>query len=234
MGGNMEYQRVTFHRMLLVASVLTVFFRPPAAAQTESIDFKGLAKKASPAVMLLVVSDASGKEIATGTGFVVSADGQLMTSYRVIAGGKTAIAKGENGAVFPVKGVLVADPKNDLAELKIEGKGFPFLPFSAGHKIQVGARIAIIGSPLGSQIPMPEGTVSAVPEGLMGGVQLLQVTAAIPAGAGGSPVLDAKGDVIGVASASLPGGQALNFAVPADAAAAFKRAKKLKLELFKK
>jgi len=56
----------------------------PVCAETESIDLKALAKKARPAVMLLVVSDANGKEIATGTGFLVSSDGKLITNFHVI------------------------------------------------------------------------------------------------------------------------------------------------------
>jgi hypothetical protein len=52
-----------------------------ARAEIETIDLKALAKKARPAVMLLVVSDANGKEIATGTGFLVSSDGKLITNH---------------------------------------------------------------------------------------------------------------------------------------------------------
>jgi S1-C subfamily serine protease len=61
-------------------------------AETEQIDLKALAKKARPAVMLLVVSDANGKEIATGTGFLVSSDGKLITDHHVIEGAASHIA----------------------------------------------------------------------------------------------------------------------------------------------
>src|SRR5882762_384376 len=73
-------------------------------AETESIDLKALAKKARPAVLLLVVSDAAGKEIATGTGFLVSSDGKLITNHHVIEKGANVIAKAENGGKFSVLG----------------------------------------------------------------------------------------------------------------------------------
>jgi hypothetical protein len=64
--------------ILLTGIALLAANQPlPVCAETESIDLKALAKKARPAVMLLVVSDANGKEIATGTGFLVSSDGKF-------------------------------------------------------------------------------------------------------------------------------------------------------------
>jgi len=76
---------------LLTGLALFAAIQPTTVrAETETIDLKALAKKARPAVMLLVVSDANGKEIATGTGFVVSADGKLITNFHVIE--KAAIA----------------------------------------------------------------------------------------------------------------------------------------------
>ena len=98
-----------------------------AHSETEQIDLKALAKKARPAVMLLVVSDANGKEIATGTGFLVSSNGKLITNHHVIEGAASVVAKAENGGLFPVEGVLADDPKNDLALLKLTGKDLPFL-----------------------------------------------------------------------------------------------------------
>src|SRR5882724_8061200 len=143
--------------LILVAATLTT-----ARAETESIDLKALAKKARPAVMLLVVSDADGKEIATGTGFLVSSDGKLITNHHVIEGAASAVAKAENGGLFPVEGVLGDDPKNDLMLLKLKGKDLPFLPLGNSAKIEVGTLIAVIGSPLGLEGTLSEGIVSAV------------------------------------------------------------------------
>ncbi len=202
---------ILFIMAVLMAASLATTLR----AETETIDLKALAKKARPAVMLLVVSDAAGKEIATGTGFLVSSDGKLITNHHVIEHAASAVAKAENGGLFPVEGVLADDPKNDLVLLKLKGKDLPFLPLGNSDKIEGGTRIAVIGSPLGLEGTLSEGIVSAVRE-LVGNVKVLQVTAAISPGSSGSPVMNAKGDVIGVASALLRGGQALNFALPID------------------
>jgi len=202
---------------LLTVVALSILCQLSALAQTERIDLIALAKKASPAVMLLVISDSNGKEVATGTGFLISAEGKLITSYHVIEKGPKAVAKAGNGGLFPVEGVLASDPKNDLAVLMITGKDLPFLKLSTSNKTEVGTRIAIIGSPLGLEGSMSEGIVSAVRDSTSGR-QMIQVTAAISPGSSGSPVLDAKGLVIGIASSFLQGGQALNFAVPAEAA----------------
>jgi len=145
-------------------------------AETDQIDLKALAKKARPAVMLLVISDANGKEIATGTGFLVSADGKLITNFHVIEKAASAVAKTENGGLFPVEGVLASDPKNDLVLLKIKGKELPFLTLSNSENIEVGTRIVVIGSPLGLEGTLSEGIVSAVRE-LMGDTKRLQITA---------------------------------------------------------
>ena len=185
-------------------------------AETDQIDLKALAKKARPAVMLLVISDANGKEIATGTGFLVSADGKLITNFHVIEKAASAVAKTENGGLFPVEGVLASDPKNDLVLLKIKGKELPFLTLSNSENIEVGTRIVVIGSPLGLEGTLSEGIVSAVRE-LMGDTKRLQITAPISPGSSGSPVMNGTGEVVGVATLVLRGGQNLNFAVPVDA-----------------
>ena len=205
--------------VLVVTFALCAALPTEVRAETETIDLKALAKKARPAVMLLVVSDANGKEIATGTGFLVSSDGKLITNHHVIEGAASAVAKSENGGLFPVEGVLVDDPKNDLVVLKLKGKDLSFLPLGDSEKIEVGTRIAVIGSPLGLEGTLSEGVVSAVRD-LMGDTRFLQITAAISPGSSGSPVLDANGQVIGVATSLIRSGQALNFAVPAGPARA--------------
>ena len=200
---------------LLAIGILCLGVR--VRAETEQIDLKALAKKARPAVMLLVVSDANGKEIATGTGFLVSGDGKLITNHHVIEGAASAVAKAENGGLFPIEGVLADDPKNDIVLLKLKGKDLPFLTLSTSATIEVGTRIAVIGSPLGLEGTVSEGIVSAVRD-LMEHMQMLQITAAVSEGSSGSPVLDAQGDVIGIATSLARGGQSLNFATPAGVA----------------
>ena len=203
--------------VLLTGLTLLAAIQPTTIlAETETIDLKALAKKARPSVLLLVMSDANGKEIATGTGFLVSSDGKLITNHHVIEGATSAIAKAENGGLFPVEGILADDLKNDLVLRKLKSKDMPFLTLGDSENIEIGTRIAVIGSPLGLEGTMSEGIISAVRKLI--DIKVLQVTAAISPGSSGSPVMDPKGDVVGIASALLRGGQALNFAVPAEVA----------------
>lgn len=185
-------------------------------AQTETLDLKRLAKKATPAVMLLVVYDAGGKEIATGTGFLVSADGKLVSNLHVAEGAARVVAKADNGGVFSAT-VSRRDSVNDIALLKVTGKDLPFLNLGDTTQLQVGERVAVIGSPLGLEGTLSEGIVSAIRE-VETGRKWLQITAAISPGSSGSPVLNSKGEVIGIATALIQAGQSLNFAVPVEVA----------------
>src|SRR5438552_1527547 len=94
--------------------------RPTAATQT--FDLVTLAKKTRNAVVLIEVFDSERKEIASGSGFFVSADGLLITNSHVINGAANAAAKTESGDILPIKGVVSIDPENDLVVLAVEGK----------------------------------------------------------------------------------------------------------------
>ena len=109
--------------LLVAAVVLLTGSTNQLRAESETIDLKALAKTARRAVMLLVISDATGKEIATGTGFLVSSDGKLITNHHVIEHAASAVAKAENGGLFPVEGVLADDPKNDLVSVRLGYRG---------------------------------------------------------------------------------------------------------------
>ncbi len=184
-------------------------------AQAETVDLKALAKKARPAVMLLVVSDATGTETATGIGLLISSDGKLITNHHLIENAASALAKAENGGLFPIEGVLTDDPTNDLVLLKLTAKDLPFLPLNNKDRVDVGTRVAVIGSPLGLEGTLSEGIVSALRD-LTGDNKILQITAAISSGSSGSSVLNTKGEVIAVASSQVRGGQLLNLAVPVE------------------
>jgi tetratricopeptide (TPR) repeat protein len=186
-------------------------------ADATAMDLVRLAKETRPAVMLLMALDETGKEIGNGTGFVVSSDGKLITNRHVVERAAAAFARAANGERYAVIGVLAESETNDLAVLQLAGDDFPFLSLGSAEHIEAGMRIAVIGSPLGLEGSLSEGIVSAMRDAEPG-VQWLQITAPISPGSSGSPVLDARGEVIGVATARSREGQAINFAVSADAA----------------
>ncbi len=203
---------------ILLILVMGIFGDTKAAEKTVT----ELARDASPAVMLLQIKDANGKEIALGTGFVISPDGLLVTAKHVIKSAAAAEAQAGNRGVFQVVGVCGVDDANDLALLKLEASNLKFLELASTETVQAGEKVVVIGSPHGLDGTVTDGIVSAIRDEVGIGKRL-QITAAISPGSSGSPVLNSDGKVIGVASFYLKESQALNFAIPAELAACLEK-----------
>ena len=178
-------------------------------------DIPALARRSVKAVVLIVVSDKTGKEIGRGSGFVVSSDGKVVTNYHVIAGADSAIIKFPSGAFYLVEGVLAADQEKDIAVLKASGKDFSFLAMGDSDQVQIGEEVVAIGSPLGLlEATVSSGIVSGIRE--QGNLKFIQTTAPISPGSSGGALLNLKGDAIGITSEIYTKGQNLNLAVPVN------------------
>lgn len=202
--------------MFFGVGCLALLLASASLPASEIPDLRALAKKARPAVYLLAIQDEDGEVKGSGTGFLISPDGLLVTNHHVIADAKQIIAKAENGGLFPVVRVLATDPVNDLALLQIDAKDLPCLSMAPPGSADAGTRVAVIGSPLGLEGTLTEGIVSARRKLPGQKREVLQISAAISQGSSGSPVLDPQGRVIGVASFLLAEGQSLHFATPAE------------------
>jgi S1-C subfamily serine protease len=181
----------------------------------EPLDLTTIAEKTRPSVFLITTADRIGNPIASGTGFLVSKDGYLVTNHHVIRKAASAMAKAHDGATFRVEGILATDVERDLAVLKITSRDTPPLALGTSLKLKAGEKVAVIGSPLGLEGSLSEGIVAANREVKDVG-RLLQITAPISHGSSGSPVLDFNGNVVGVAASSRSEGQAVNFAIPVE------------------
>lgn len=151
-----------------------------------------------------------------GSGFAAMRPGRIVTNLHVIAGATKIEAFLTDGERLEVQGVLGWDTVNDLALVKIE-EGLPMLTLSAGPA-QVGEPVVVIGNPLGFAATVSDGLVSGLRADASS--QLVQISAPIAPGSSGGPVIGSHGDVVGVAVATIRGGQNLNFAIPANYAAA--------------
>ena len=195
---------------LLCGAVLVSTGMSSAYAQTA----QEIAKKAFGSTVLLVMEDAKGQPLSLGSGFFVR-DGQIASNLHVVEGAARGYAKlvGQK-TKYDIEGATAVDPERDLVVLKISAAGSPVLSLGSSDAVQVGESVYAVGNPQGLEGTFSQGIVSSIRE--VGIDKLLQITAPISPGSSGGPVLNGRGEVIGVSVATFRGGQNLNFAIPAN------------------
>ena len=154
-----------------------------------------------------------------GSGVIVSPDGYILTNNHVIDGARTVTITLPDKREFLGK-IVGADPKTDLAVVKIEGQNLPTVSWGDATKLQVGEYVLAVGNPFGLNSTVTLGIVSALGRGHMGITQyedFIQTDAAINPGNSGGALVNTKGELIGINTAifSQTGGyQGVGFAVP--------------------
>lgn len=194
----------------LLYLVLLMFFGVNSAhAQTA----QEIAKKAFRSTVLLVMEDANGQPFSLGSGFFVR-DGEIVSNLHVVEGAAKGYAKlvGQK-TKYDLEGITAVDPERDLVVLKISARS-QALPLGNSDAVQIGEPVYAVGSPEGLEGTFSQGIVSGIRE--VGTHKLLQITAPISPGSSGGPVLNGRGEVIGVSVATFRGGQNLNFAIPSS------------------
>lgn len=159
---------------------------------------------------------------SSGSGFIISNDGLVLTNTHVIRQGTDITVKLSDRREFKAK-VLGADAQTDVAVLKIEGKGLPAVKIGHPATTRVGEPVLAIGSPYGLENTASGGIVSAKSRTLQSDsvVPFIQTDVSINPGNSGGPLFNLKGEVIGINSQifSVSGGsQGLSFAIPIDVA----------------
>jgi serine protease Do len=160
------------------------------------------------------------KQRNLGTGFIISEDGFILTNNHVVAGADEIKVKISDGREFKgeVKG---RDEKLDLALIRIDAKGnLPIAPLGDSDKIEVGEWVMAIGNPFGLGQTVTAGIVSAQGRVIGSGPydDYIQTDASINPGNSGGPLFNLKGEVIGINTAILAGGQGIGFAIPVNMA----------------
>ncbi|MGB7989160.1 MAG: DegQ family serine endoprotease [Candidatus Methylophosphatis roskildensis] len=157
-----------------------------------------------------------------GSGFIVSEDGYLLTNAHVVADAEEVIVKLGDKRDFKAK-VIGSDRRTDVAVLKIEAKGLPYVRMGDANTVKVGEWVVAVGSPFGFENSVTAGIVSAkarnLPDETL--VPFIQTDVAINPGNSGGPLFNLKGEVIGINSQiySRTGGfMGLSFAIPIDVA----------------
>ena len=157
-----------------------------------------------------------------GSGFIVSADGLVLTNAHVVEGAKEVVVKLTDRREFVAK-VLGSDKKTDVAVLKIDAKELPVVQFGRPDALQAGDWVLAIGSPFGFENSVTAGVVSATGRSLPSdaAVPFIQTDVAVNPGNSGGPLFNARGEVVGINAQiySRSGGyEGLSFAIPIDIA----------------
>jgi tetratricopeptide (TPR) repeat protein len=174
-----------------------------------------LVRRIKPSAVAIETYDVRGEKLSRGSGFFIETD-RIVTNRHVIEGAYRAEIHSTSGNIFPVKSVLAVDAEGDIALLKIDPPSSPVRPLPLDKTSpQEGESVVVIGNPLGLEGSVTNGIVSAVRDIPTFG-RIIQITAPISSGSSGSPVVNMQGQVIGIATLQVTGGQSVNFAIPSE------------------
>lgn len=170
-----------------------------------------IAKRVSPSVVVIRGQTASGDVL--GSGFIVSKDGKIVTNLHVVRDMETATVQMASGDIFDSVSVLATDERRDLAVLQIAGFNLPMLELGDSDAVTVGETLVAVGSPRGLDGTVTAGILSSVRDS-GGGFKVLQTDASVNPGNSGGPLVNSRGQAIGVVSSKLRSAENLNFAIP--------------------
>ncbi len=235
-----EFDRIGMGRGLaaVLGATITLALAGPAMAQIEhpavarameiSEAFKAVAEEASPSVARITGYTRGGAKV-TGSGFLIDEQGHLLTNNHVVEASMTLLAEFSDGRIKPAT-LVGADPLTDLAIIKIESNGVAALPFASSNQLEVGEWVVAVGFPLGLDQTVTVGVISATNRrlnivgtsvGRRGYEDFIQTDAAINRGNSGGPLLNLRGEVVGVNAAIVTqtgGSDGLGFAIPTSLA----------------
>ena len=198
----------------LAILVFLLFYTINTALAQKPIPAEDIAEKALAATVYLEMKDTNGKTLGIGSGFFVKPN-IIATNYHVIEGAAKGTAKLVGKFTrYKIEGVTATDKTNDLALLKVTAYGIKQLSLGDSNKVRIGETVYVAGNPKGLEGTFSDGIISSRRDKRT--KERLQMTAPISPGSSGGPVLNKKGEVIGVSFMTLEGGQNLNFAIPAE------------------
>ncbi len=171
-----------------------------------------IARRSLPSVVTVLSFDGAGKQFGLGSGFIVREDGLIVTNYHVIQNASAVEVRGEAIGNFRVKGVVAVDRGMDFAVLKITAEDLPVIPLGNSSLVKLGEGVMAIGNPKGLTGTVSAGLISQIRE--EDDFAILQTSAPIYPGNSGGPLINKRGEVIGVVSARVGDGPTLGLALP--------------------
>ena len=206
--------RFLYERSLFTVAVLLLFCTINTTPAQTTFSAEDIAEKALAATVYLEMKDKSGKTLGIGSGFFVQPN-LIATNYHVIEGAAKGTAKlvGKY-TTYDIEGVTATDRNNDLALLKVTAYGVKPLSLGDSDSARIGEAVYVAGNPKGLEGTFSDGIISSRRN--KDTKERLQMTAPISPGSSGGPVLNRKGEIIGVSFAQHRALDAenLNFAIP--------------------
>ena len=159
------------------------------------------------------------RQQALGSGIIIEKDGYIVTNNHVISGAQKIKVILPDGRTFKGR-VIGADPKTDLALVKINASNLPVLQFGDSDQIRPGDWVVAVGNPFGLEHTVTQGIISATGRSIGAGPyeSFLQTDAPINPGNSGGPLVNMLGTVIGINTAIIKSGQGIGFAIPSNTA----------------
>jgi hypothetical protein len=176
-------------------------------------DFSTAIERVSPSVA--VVYARNGDTVGVGSGFILSREGLIATNHHVISGASEIRVELATGDTYIATTLVHVDEARDLAVIKIPAFDLRPVVLGNSNNLKVGQTVLAVGAPRGLTATTTAGIISAIrPD--PGGYRLIQTDAAVNPGNSGGPLLNSKGEVVGVVVGRIKGAEGLNFAIPVN------------------
>jgi len=174
-------------------------------------DFSGIISDSTKAVVTLKT------EVGTGTGFLISKDGLIVSNAHILTGGNTLTILDYNSQ--PLPGQFIGyDLDMDIVVIKVLGENYDYLELTDSDEVQIGEKVIAIGNPLGLHYSVSEGIVSGIDrDGEINKGVYIQTDAALNPGNSGGPLINRAGKVIGINNFKLGGSENIGFALESNA-----------------
>jgi S1-C subfamily serine protease len=182
----------------LMVWVIFLYFISATIPSWAQENLSAIAKRIEPSIIVVFAYDKEGQAINQGRGFFVSKNGDVITYRRVLEGADHAEVRTSDGLLYPVRTILAEDREVNLIRIWVEIPSGTVHPLSLSPSLpQLGERVAVIGRSIGSEKSASYGMVSAIQEIPSLG-KMIRVTAPLSSIFNACPVVNMKGEVIGI------------------------------------
>ena len=207
-------QQQSTSRILYATVVVAILFSTATTSLPQTTE--EIAENALAATVYLEMQDSNGLTLGIGSGFFVRPD-LIATNFHVIEGAAQGTAKlVSKRTKYPIEGIIATDEDNDLVLVKVTADGIKPLSLGDSDTVRIGAQVYAVGNPKGMEGTFSDGIISSIRR--RNAQTRFQMTAPISSGSSGGPVLNRKGEVIGMSVSAHQDldAQNINFAIPVN------------------